>query len=171
MAPRPSLSGRGADLGGAILGALAIVMASAALGVAVNHFSPNHLPIMERSTVALRPRPPGMARIDLEQAKAAFEAGNALFLDARDPQKYAAGHIPGAHNLPAERFEARFLELAERIERAPQVIVYCESEDCGEAEEVAQRLTESYRGTTLICSAGWNGWERAGYPTTKGEQP
>ena len=36
----------------------------------------------------------------------------AIFLDAREPQDYAAGHIGNALNLPGLRFEAHFGKVA-----------------------------------------------------------
>ena len=171
MALRPSPNAPRRDLGGAILGALAIVLGSAALGLLVNHFSPHGLPVVQRTEVARLPLPPGLTGITVEQAKAALEAGNTPFLDARDSAKYMAAHLPGAYHLPIAEFESRFLDLADKLERAPQVVVYCDSADCGEAIELAERLKEAYQGQVLVLVDGWNAWVAAGYPVTKGEGP
>lgn len=171
MALRPSPNAARRDLGGAILGALAIVLGSAALGLLVNHFSPYGIPVVPRTEAARVPLPPGLTGITVEQAKAALEAGSTPFLDARDSAKYAAGHLPGAYHLPIAEFEPRFLDLADKLERAPQVVVYCDRADCGEAIELAERLKEAYQGQVLVFVDGWNAWVAAGYPVTKGETP
>jgi len=154
-----------------ILGALAIVLGSAALGIAVNHFSPHRLPIVQQAEAGRLPLPPGLTSLTLVQAKAAFDKKGTPFLDARGSERFAAGHIPGAHDLPAAEFEKRFLDLAETLEGAPSVIVYCESADCGEAVELSDRLKEAYQGTILVFVDGWKGWTTAGYPVTKGDKP
>lgn len=39
-------------------------------------------------------------RIDAAEAKQLVDAGGAAVIDVRDPQSYAAGHVPGALQIP-----------------------------------------------------------------------
>jgi len=48
-----------------------------------------------------------------------------LVLDVRTPQEFAAGHVPGAVNLPHDQIQARLGEIADARDR--DVIVYCRS--------------------------------------------
>jgi rhodanese-related sulfurtransferase len=51
-------------------------------------------------------------------------ADQTLFvLDVRTPEEYAAGHLPGAVNIPHGELAARIAELAGARER--DVVVYC----------------------------------------------
>ena len=50
-------------------------------------------------------------RISLEDAKAAFDDGTAIFLDVRAESSYAASHIPTAISLPINELPARWEEL------------------------------------------------------------
>ncbi len=50
-------------------------------------------------------------RISLEDAKAAFEAGTAVFLDVRTSSSYEASHIPGAVLIPGNELTSRMGEL------------------------------------------------------------
>ena len=51
-------------------------------------------------------------------------ADQALFvLDVRTPEEYAAGHLPGAVNIPHDQLAARLGELSGARER--DVVVYC----------------------------------------------
>lgn len=52
----------------------------------------------------------------------AWLKGPAVLLDVRDPQEYAAGHLPGSINLPVSEL-SRIRELAPDL-TAP-VFVYC----------------------------------------------
>jgi 3-mercaptopyruvate sulfurtransferase SseA len=60
-------------------------------------------------------------RVSLEDAKAAFDAKTAVFLDVRDSSSYAAGHIPGALLIPVSDLAARIVEL----DRKAWIIPYC----------------------------------------------
>jgi phage shock protein E len=51
-------------------------------------------------------------------------ADQALFvLDVRTPEEYAAGHLPGAANIPHDQLAARLGELSGARER--DIVVYC----------------------------------------------
>lgn len=58
-----------------------------------------------------------------EDAHALVQKG-ALLLDVRSPDEFAAGHLPGAVNVPVDRLEASLKEVG-----APErpVVVYCHS--------------------------------------------
>lgn len=57
------------------------------------------------------------------KAKAAEK--NALILDARSADKFAAGHIAGAVNLPLTDFTAEALEQAIGPNRERPILIYC----------------------------------------------
>jgi rhodanese-related sulfurtransferase len=53
-----------------------------------------------------------------------LEKGSApVLLDVRSPEEYAAGHIPGAINVPYDEIPSRLAELAEY--RDVDLVVYC----------------------------------------------
>jgi hypothetical protein len=60
-------------------------------------------------------------RIDLEAARAAFDAGSATFVDTRTEGEFTVGHIPGALSMPVDQVERRFAELP----KDTQIILYC----------------------------------------------
>jgi len=64
---------------------------------------------------------PDVPRVSLEEAKAALDAGSAVFVDVRSHQAFAAGHIPGALHIPLADIEARLGEL----DKAEWIITYC----------------------------------------------
>jgi len=170
----------GARASRVLLGALAIALASAILGLVVNHLSPRRIPLLPRPTrggagLSLPspavPLPPGLVAMTLEQARAAFDAQSALFLDARKPEEYEQGHIPGARNLPPRGFEDRYLEVAEAVEAATSVVVYCEGVECSDAIETGERLLETGRKQVYIFESGWRAWVGARGPVREGPEP
>ncbi|MCA0399579.1 MAG: rhodanese-like domain-containing protein [Proteobacteria bacterium] len=51
-----------------------------------------------------------LARDDI---KSGLAAGTMLVVDVREPHEYAAGHIPGAINMPLSAFDPRRLPMDE----------------------------------------------------------
>jgi 3-mercaptopyruvate sulfurtransferase SseA len=74
-----------------------------------------------RQSILAQTSPPGVERISLADAKAAFDAESAVFLDVRDAQSYAEAHIPGALNIPVNDLPQRLDEL----DPSDWIITYC----------------------------------------------
>ena len=58
-----------------------------------------------------------------EQAHALVRAG-ARLVDVRTPGEFAAGHLPGAINIPVQELDRRLGELEPK---EPAVVLYCRS--------------------------------------------
>ena len=88
-----------------------------------------------------------------------------MFLDVRTRGEYAAGHVPGAVNIPVDEL-ARHLKA---VPRDKQVYVYCEAG--GRAARAGKLLASRGFGNIEVVPASMRGWRNAGYPVKKGEQP
>ena len=64
---------------------------------------------------------PEIERVSLEEAKAALNAGIALFVDVRGADAYAMSHIPGSLSIPLAEIETRLSEL----DPNQWIITYC----------------------------------------------
>ena len=64
---------------------------------------------------------PEIERVSLEDAKAAFDSGTVVFVDARGDQAYAAAHVTGSVSLPLTEIESRLDEL----DPNQRIITYC----------------------------------------------
>ena len=64
---------------------------------------------------------PKARRVGLDETKAAFDNGTALFLDVRGESEFAAGHIPGAVVIPVDDLQMRHDEL----DREQRILTYC----------------------------------------------
>lgn len=60
-------------------------------------------------------------RISLEEAKAAFDAGTAIFIDVRGTENYNLVHIPGALDLSIDKYATGLTD----IDRDALIITYC----------------------------------------------
>jgi predicted sulfurtransferase len=62
-------------------------------------------------------------RISVKDAKAAFDSGQAIIVDVRSADSYAAGHADGAISIPLENFENNIGNLS--LEKNQWIITYC----------------------------------------------
>ena len=68
----------------------------------------------------------GYRQISMDEAvKMMRDEKNYIILDARRPDEYAEGHIPGAINVPNE--EIGTAEIAELPDKSQMILVYCRS--------------------------------------------
>jgi len=65
---------------------------------------------------------PGAPEMPLAEALARRDRDEAVLIDVRSPAAYAAGHIPGAFNIPAHEIDGQAVEIR-RMGKQP--ILYC----------------------------------------------
>lgn len=98
----------------------------------------------------------------------ALQQGNPDFvlIDARDPKRYAEGHVPGAVNLPHGKI------IASRLRNWPDstlFVVYCAGPHCNGAARAAMRLAALGRPVKLMVG-GMTGWLDEGFELERGER-
>lgn len=79
----------------------------------VSTTAPNTTPLTEAD----------VPRVSLEDAKAAFDDGEAVIVDVRSKEAYAAGHIPGAINIQLGEFETALSDID--LPKDAWIITYC----------------------------------------------
>ena len=89
------------------------------------------------------------------------------FVDVREPDEFAAGHVPGARSSPRGFLEVRAdLEHYKRdpwfADRARPMVLYCG----GGHRSALATWTLAQMGFTRVVSMaeGWTGWTERGYP-------
>jgi rhodanese-related sulfurtransferase/DNA-binding transcriptional ArsR family regulator len=85
--------------------------------------------------------------------------GLVTVVDVRPPEEFAAGHLPGALNIPLAELEKRLADLPKNTE----VVAYCRGPYCVLAYDAVARLRkEGYRARRL--QDGFPEWKEAGLP-------
>lgn len=113
------------------------------------------------------------ARLTLETDCADVQAGlsagapDFILIDVRGPQAYAAGHVPGALNLPHRRIEP---ETLARFPAETLFVVYCAGPHCNGGDRGALRLAEHGRPVKLMIG-GITGWLDEGFSLAEGDAP
>ena len=65
----------------------------------------------------------GVPRIPVQEAKSAFDSGQAVIIDVRSADSYAAGHAVGALSIPLDNFENNIGSLP--LDKNQWIITYC----------------------------------------------
>lgn len=91
------------------------------------------------------------------------EAGEVVVLDVRPEAEYAAGHVPGAVNVPYDRLA----DLVADLPRDREIVAYCRGRYCVMAPDAVRRLqARGYSARPL--DGGLPEWARAGHPVATG---
>jgi len=64
---------------------------------------------------------PDTHRISLQEAKASFDSGSAVFIDVRGEPYFSQGHIPGALSITENDLDSRLKDL----DPSKWIITYC----------------------------------------------
>jgi rhodanese-related sulfurtransferase len=91
--------------------------------------------------------------IGRDELIARLSRGDAVLVDVRPAEEFAAGHIDGARSIPIDELERRLAELPEDRE----VIAYCRGPFCAYAHEAVRALERAGRPARRL-EEGWPEW-------------
>jgi rhodanese-related sulfurtransferase len=86
-------------------------------------------------------------------------AGSHL-IDVRSPSEFAAGHIPGAMNIPMDQIESRLEDLS----TTKPIVLICQM---GKRARMAAALLEPCKLEISILEGGTRSWIEAGLPVVR----
>jgi len=142
---------------------LALLAASAALGLGVNFFAGEPLPLLRPLAPAAATVTVPVGEVDVDFVLQAGSAPGTLLLDARAAAAYRAGHIPGALSLPLAEFSRAFPGLEARLRQARLLVLYCSDLTCGDSPELARRLWAKGLKNLLLYKGGMEDWGGRGH--------
>ncbi len=96
--------------------------------------------------------------VSYEEAVQLFDAGNALFVDARHAFDYKLGHIKGAVNVPLADFDLQESALA-NVQRDRIIVTYCDGAECNSSIDLAKLLSSAGFTQVKMFFGGWNEWQ------------
>jgi rhodanese-related sulfurtransferase len=99
-----------------------------------------------------------------------YEQGIIVFIDARDDQHYAAGHIPGAWQFHHYRAEDYLPGVLPACLTAMKVVVYCSGGECEDSEFAAIMLRDAGvpREVLFVYAGGITEWKAGALPVETG---
>jgi rhodanese-related sulfurtransferase/biotin operon repressor len=100
--------------------------------------------------------------VPAREVLARVRRGLVTVLDVRPAEEYAAGHLPGAINVPVERLEKYLSKLPKRKE----VVAYCRGPYCLMSFEAVEKLRKrGFKAKRL--ENGYPEWRAAGLPVER----
>jgi rhodanese-related sulfurtransferase len=114
---------------------------------------------------------PWIKEIDILDAKELLDKNKAIFIDARTPELYEKGHIPGAVNWPVDEFDQHLNEFKDSIPQDQPVLSYCKGPTCDESTHLANNLNIEGWKKVYLFTGGIEEWTAYGFPTVTGPDP
>lgn len=99
--------------------------------------------------------------VTVEQAAEMRDKGS-FMLDVRQPDEWAAGHMPGSKLIPLDELESRLAE----VPRDQEIVVVCHSGN--RSKQGRDILVQAGYTQVASLSGGLSAWEAAGRPTVPG---
>ncbi len=149
----------------AALGAIQVAWASRTPNQATHYAPPTTQSAVTNEQVA------DEAGITLDEVARLAVDGGAVLIDARSPEEFAEGHIPGARNVPVRQAEKDVTLIANRFDLMTDIVLYCGSgkcEDSGRLYDIMTKLLE-YPNVRLF-RGGMEAWREQGYPIETGPE-
>ena len=107
----------------------------------------------------------GVEKINRRDLQRRIRAGEAVLIDVRPAEEFAAGHLPGAVSIPLKDLKARLAEIPHRQE----IVAYCRGPYCRLAVEAVQFLRKSGRSAKHLAD-GVAEWRAAGLRIDEGAE-
>lgn len=99
--------------------------------------------------------------VNTTQATRLINSENAVVVDVREPAEFAAGHLPGARNLPLVDVDKRASDLPAN---RPLIVVCASGMRAGRA---AAAFRAAGRDKVFCLDGGIDAWKQAGLPVVK----
>lgn len=119
--------------------------------------SERHLAEVDRIVRAHRSAAAAEA-VSLSELRRRLREGSAVLLDVRPPEEFAAGHIPGARNIPLAELHAQLRHLPAGVD----IIAYCRGPYCFLSDEAVALIAKSGR-RALRSAEGFPEWKARGW--------
>ena len=153
-----------------IFQALVIVAVAAVLGLTANALNPRGVALtltrpagvaVADSLLAPGANAEGPLLVNRRQLKTLLNAGNTVLIDARAPDEFTAGHLPGAINIPFELL-GEYVERMEALPRQARLVCYCDGPPCDKGEMLARELFGKGFTGAAFYNDGLEDWKAAG---------
>jgi len=100
---------------------------------------------------------------EIDIATAQGRLGSSLILDVREPAEFAAGHLPGAVNIPRGVLEFKIDSHPDfQGQQEAAIVVYCQTG--GRSALAAQVLNQLGYDQAVSMAGGFKAWSENGLP-------
>jgi len=100
----------------------------------------------------------------IQEAKALYDSGELLFIDARVEEDYAEGHILEAVSLPVNHFDDLIDDFFSNYSMETAIVTYCSGRECDDSHLLAEYLRDVGYLDVRVFIDGFPAWKEAGFP-------
>lgn len=93
-----------------------------------------------------------------EQVVKLLKDPDVLFIDARNDQDFAGGHIGNSINVYAHEFEKHIAQILP-LPRDKRIVIYCTGGNCDLSHELSENLKLFHFSRLFIYTGGWAEWQ------------
>jgi len=161
---------------------IAILTVSFIVGLIFNAFSPRGIGVFDnpwsRNAVNVpahqfeqnlqRKQEEPIIFVDFDRACRFIDDQEGIILDARTPEDFAEGHIPGAHLLFFYNMNEYYPRLEGGLRKSPAILAYCGDINCDDSEFLANELFNMGYAPILVYKDGFEDWKSHQMPVEKG---
>jgi rhodanese-related sulfurtransferase/DNA-binding HxlR family transcriptional regulator len=135
----------------------------AELWAALRRVATAHLAQLDELAAAYLGDRSRLEQISRSELARRIDDGDVVVIDVRPAVEYAAGHIAGAHSVPADQVARRLRQLPDDVE----IVAYCRGPFCVYADDAVRQLRRRGRKARRL-EDGYPEWRRAGLATQTG---
>jgi rhodanese-related sulfurtransferase len=147
-----------------------ILLLSAVVGFAFNHFQKSPLPVLKKFV------PPAVAQdsnedlskfyseMDADTLRGLLDSDMIILLDARTANNFQKGHIAKAVSLPVSEFNKKYDLVSGLLTSDKTIVLYCIGINCIDSSLLARELFNKGHRNIFVYKGGIEEWESLGYP-------
>lgn len=109
--------------------------------------------------------------VGIAAVKQLFDAKAAVVVDAREPDEYAEGHIPGALSMPYDEVTGDPARIESLETGGKPIIVYCGGGACELSLSLAYDMIYAGHKKVLVYMGGFSEWAEVGNAVATGPEP
>lgn len=150
-----------------------ILLISCVSGLLFNAFSPAGIKVLDNpwsrkiAAESLSAEDP-VTFVGFERACQFIENREGMILDARKPEEYAEGHIPGAHLLFFYGMNEYYPKLEAKLRSSSAFLTYCSDVNCEDSEFLANELLNLNHMPVYVYKGGIADWLNNQMPVVSG---
>ena len=131
-----------------------------------------HFIVPSSQSAVVNPSVAKRAGVSFETFQRLVVGREVIIIDARHPDEYAEGHVPGAKNFHVEAVEDDVTLLTSKIDQMADIVLYCATSECEDSGRLFDIMTQllDYPNVRLF-GGGLVTWKRARLPLEKGPSP
>lgn len=146
----------------AVMVGLGILLSVVSVGMSAD--APAPAPMNPKVKAMLDEAKGSIKKVPAEALKGAIDSKEKMIvLDVRDPQEFAAGHVPGAKNISRGTLEFNVFSVIP--DQNAKIYVYCKT--AGRSTLATKTLNDLGYVNAVLVDVQYADWVKAGYPVER----